>query len=155
MYIYQWLWNKIPLYFVFTFCDILLKLTARWTCIYVFWDRLIVITNIGVYFIVLLILSMDNTWTENCKTLVFGGNLNLSRGMRFPTMWYIRPAKPQISLRICAVWSDPLLVARIFYDCCATDWGLFGFSKLNTWVKVFRTNPEFRILRLTFHRKSA
>ena len=24
-----------------------------------------------------------------------------------------------------------------------------------TWVKVFRINPEFRILRLTFHRKSA
>ena len=21
--------------------------------------------------------------------------------MRFPTMWYVRPAKPQISLRIC------------------------------------------------------
>ena len=27
----------------------------------------------------------------------------LSRDMRFPTMWYVRPAKPQISLRICAV----------------------------------------------------
>ena len=25
----------------------------------------------------------------------------------------------------------------------------------NTWVKVFRANPEFRILWLTFHRKSA
>ena len=24
-----------------------------------------------------------------------------------------------------------------------------------TWVKVFRTNPEFRIFRLTFNRKSA
>ena len=24
-----------------------------------------------------------------------------------------------------------------------------------SWVKVFRINPEFRILRLTFHRKSA
>ena len=24
--------------------------------------------------------------------------------MRFPTMWYMRPAKPQISLRIRAVW---------------------------------------------------
>ena len=24
-----------------------------------------------------------------------------------------------------------------------------------TWVKVFRINPEFRIFRLTFHRKSA
>ena len=34
--------------------------------------------------------------------------------MRFPTMWYVRPAKPQISLRICTVWSEPLLVAWIF-----------------------------------------
>ena len=30
---------------------------------------------------------------------------------------------------------------------------LIGF--LGTWVKVFRIDPEFRILRLTFHRKSA
>ena len=27
----------------------------------------------------------------------------MSRDMRFPTMWYVRPAKPQISLRIRAV----------------------------------------------------
>ena len=26
----------------------------------------------------------------------------LSRGMRFPTMWYVRPAKAQTSLHICA-----------------------------------------------------
>ena len=31
--------------------------------------------------------------------------------MRFPTMWYMRPAKPQISLRVRAVGSEPLLVA--------------------------------------------
>ena len=31
--------------------------------------------------------------------------------MRFPTMWYVRPAKPQISLRIRAVSSEPMLVA--------------------------------------------
>ena len=30
--------------------------------------------------------------------------------------WYVRPAKPQISLRICVVWPEPLLVAWIFYD---------------------------------------
>ena len=34
----------------------------------------------------------------------------LSRDMRFPTMWYVRPAKPQISLLICSA-SEPLLVA--------------------------------------------
>ena len=27
----------------------------------------------------------------------------ISRDMRFPTMWYMRPAKAQTSLRICAV----------------------------------------------------
>ena len=30
-----------------------------------------------------------------------------------------------------------------------------AISKTNAWVKVFRINPEFNILRLTFHRKSA
>ena len=29
--------------------------------------------------------------------------LHMSPGMRFPTMWYVRPAKPQISMRIRAV----------------------------------------------------
>ena len=29
--------------------------------------------------------------------------LHLSHNMRFPTMWHVQPAKPQISLRICAV----------------------------------------------------
>ena len=42
--------------------------------------------------------------------------IKLSRNMRFLTMWYVRPAKPQLSLRIRAVWSEPLLVAWIFYD---------------------------------------
>ena len=55
----------------------------------------------------------------------------LSRGMRFPTMWYVQPAKPQTSLCICAVWSEPLLVAWIFYDCLASLWTPFGVSKLN------------------------
>ena len=39
---------------------------------------------------------------------------DMSRGMRFPTMWYVRPTKPQISLRKRAVWSEPLLVAWVF-----------------------------------------
>ena len=50
--------------------------------------------------------------------------------MRFPTMWHVRLAKPQISLCICAVWSELLLVAWIFCDCKATDWTPFGVSKL-------------------------
>ena len=35
--------------------------------------------------------------------------------MRFSRMWYVWPAKAQTSLRICAVWPEPLLVAWIFY----------------------------------------
>ena len=41
--------------------------------------------------------------------------------MRFTTMWYVRPAKAQTSLRVHAVWSEPLLVAWIFYDGKSTD----------------------------------
>ena len=38
------------------------------------------------------------------------------------------------------------------YDDAEEDeYGMVG----NTWVKVFSIIPEFRILRLTFHRKSA
>ena len=48
--------------------------------------------------------------------------VNMSRDMRFPTMWYVRPAKAPTSLRMRAVWSEPLLVAWIFYS--------FGVSKL-------------------------
>ena len=55
----------------------------------------------------------------------------LSRDIRFPTMWYVWPAKAQISLRICAVWSEPLLVAWLFYKCSATDRTSFGVSKLS------------------------
>ena len=54
----------------------------------------------------------------------------MSRDMRFPTMWYVRPAKAQTSLRIRAVWSEPLLVAWIYFDSWATDWTSFGVSKL-------------------------
>ena len=41
----------------------------------------------------------------------------LSQCMRLPTLWYVQPAKPQISLHIRAVWSEPLLLAWVFYDC--------------------------------------
>ena len=50
--------------------------------------------------------------------------------MRFPTIWYVRPAKAQISLLLRAVWSEPLLVAWIFYECKAAGWTSFGVSKL-------------------------
>ena len=48
----------------------------------------------------------------------------------FQKMWYVRPAKAQTRLRIRAVWSEPLIVAWIFYACKATDWTPFRISKL-------------------------
>ena len=69
---------------------------------------------------------------------------NLSCNIGFPTMLYVRPTKPQISLCICTVWSEPLLVAGIFYDPCATDRTAFGVSKLNrrlhrlVWVDLYQ-----------------
>ena len=39
---------------------------------------------------------------------------HMSHDLRFPITWYVRHAKPQISLRICAVWSEPLLIAWIY-----------------------------------------
>ena len=60
---------------------------------------------------------------------------NLSQCMRFPAMWYLRPAKPQISLLRRAVWSEPLLVTWVFYDCQATNWTPFGVSKLKRWLQ--------------------
>ena len=43
-------------------------------------------------------------------------HIQLSHDMKFPTMWYVRPAKAQTSLGIRAVWSEPFLVAWIFYE---------------------------------------
>ena len=50
----------------------------------------------------------------------------MSCDMRFPTMWYVRPAKAQTSLHIRAVWLEPLLVVLIFYEYLATDQTSFG-----------------------------
>ena len=78
----------------------------------------------------------------------------MSRDMRFPTMWYVRPSKPQISLRIRAVWSESLLVAWIFYECLATDWTSFGVSKskglLHRFVWVY-TCQNATLLEITCH----
>ena len=78
----------------------------------------------------------------------------ISQCMRFPTMWYVRPAKPQISLCICAVWSEPLLVARISYECYATDWTPFEVSKpkrrLHRLVWVY-TCQNATLLEIMYH----
>ena len=62
--------------------------------------------------------------TESGSSMISSGmfplllliKLHLSLNMRFPTMWYVRPAKAQITLRIRTVWSEPLLVTWLFYD---------------------------------------
>ena len=38
--------------------------------------------------------------------------VDMSHDIRFPTMWYVRPAKAQTSLRIHTGWSEPLLVVE-------------------------------------------
>ena len=43
-------------------------------------------------------------------------NTDSQMSLGFPTMWYVRPAKAQTSLRIRTVWSEPLFVAWIFYE---------------------------------------
>ena len=40
---------------------------------------------------------------KNRLDVSFEHTEEMSRNMRFPTMWYVRPAKPQISLRLRAV----------------------------------------------------
>ena len=62
---------------------------------------------------VLLYLSMFSCFKPNCMRELKEENtfncldklllIIMSKCMRFPTMWYVRPAKPQISLRIRAV----------------------------------------------------
>ena len=47
----------------------------------------------------------------NTFTVTINLGKKLSRNMKFPTMWYVWPAKAQTSLHIRAVWSELLLVA--------------------------------------------
>ena len=55
---------------------------------------------------------------ENQKDIsVLSGDTDVSRHMRFQTMWYVRTAKIQTRLRIRAVQSEHLVVVWIFYDC--------------------------------------
>ena len=57
---------------------------------------------------------------------------DMTHGVRFPTMCNVRLAKAQTSLRIRAVWSEPLLVTGELYDYKATDWTPFELLNL-TW----------------------
>ena len=55
----------------------------------------------------------------------------MSHDMRFPTMWYVRQAKAQTSLRIPTVWSEPLLVAWIFLSVKLLTEHRYEFLSLN------------------------
>ena len=67
-------------------------------------------------------------------TIVERFDVHVSHDMRLPTMWNVRPAKAQISLRIRAVWSEHLHVSWTFYDSPASYRLLtkhqFAFPKL-------------------------
>ena len=48
-------------------------------------------------------LSAEDTRSQSIKTPSHEfAQLYMSQCMRFLTVWFVRPAKPQISLRICA-----------------------------------------------------
>ena len=76
--------------------------------------------QIETFYLFIFIFFMRKMKLEDTWSIYVHMNLwvrYLSRDMRFPTMWFVWPAKPQISLRLRAVWSEPLLVAWIFYEC--------------------------------------
>ena len=91
---------------------------------------------------------------EQCRSRLAGCRVYMGPGMRFPTIWYVRPAKAQTRLRIHAVWSEPLLVAWIFHKCSATDWTSFGASKpkrkLQRLVRVY-TCQNVKLLKISCH----
>ena len=64
-----------------------------------------------------LFLSICKDLYTFARILKYNIKIHLSRNMRCPTMWYVRLAKPLISLCIREVWSEPLLVAWVFLYC--------------------------------------
>ena len=86
--------------------------------------------------------NTSNVTSRNANWHVHRRAFERGSDMRFPTMWYVRPAKTQISLRRHAVWSEPLLVAWILYACYAIDWT--SFRRLHRLVWVY-TNLSSRV----------
>ena len=81
--------------------------------------------------------KINGVWLWCCKYwLLLLSLLILSRGMGFPSMWYVRSAKPQISLRIRAVWSEHLLVAWTFLRnskwCSVISLTVIEYSRLSS-----------------------
>ena len=64
----------------------------------------IIVLQMHCYYINVLWLFLTVPWVGlQYVIVVFPDHTHLSQCMRFPTMLYVRSAKPQISLRICAV----------------------------------------------------
>ena len=65
----------------------------------------------------ILILFCDETGMKkslfpgDSRVIFHQSSNNMSHGMKFPTIGYVRPAKAQTSLRMRADLSEPLLVA--------------------------------------------
>ena len=86
----------------------------------------------GFQILIIFSISYRNICSGSSHRNAFSKNpKHMSHDMRFTTMWYVRQAKAQTSLRIRAVWSAPLLVAWIFYDCSAACRTALGVSELN------------------------
>ena len=62
-----------------------------------------VVSHRSCFFILLLEQTSNSAIIRLRDHSIFFSVLKMSQCMRFPTMWYVRPAKPQISLRIRAV----------------------------------------------------
>ena len=74
--------------------------------------------------------------------------------MRLPTMWYVRPAKPQMSLRIRAVWSEPLAnrlgILWLFSYWLNTIWSSKLKMRLQMLIRVY-TCQKFHIVGNLIH----
>ena len=74
--------------------------------------------NACIISLVFIVLNVRDGIESKYPSIVFLSIIqkDKSQCMRFPRMWYVRPAKGLIRLRIRTVWSEPLLVAWEFYD---------------------------------------
>ena len=97
------------------------------------------------------------SWSPHQHGLLASGGGTADRCIRF---WNTLTGQPlqcvDTGSQVCNLaWSKHSneLVSSIVF--ILNIWRITIFHLVSVWVKVFRIIPEFRILRLTFHRKSA
>ena len=79
--------------------------------------------------------------------LDFTRNYERTNGIFVPWMGLVWPANTQTSLCMRTDWSEPLLVALIFYDCSASNWTSWWVFKLKRrlhrliWVYTCQKKP--------------